>query len=253
MCSFTVFPSAAVERRVLVQHRLHVILARRHILQTPDRIAPRPASTTVACPGFHPSTFTPNTICVRGVSSIWLRGSSCGSVERTSNTRPSSACALKSLGNETENDCPTAESGKQRTRPIKSDFMIASLSCEEQQVSSNFRRPCTRSIQCRGPPQDSTIRFPTKISLVPWLGRPNPESGPMLGPKAHKSRPGKRRRLQNQNTPIGGSEFVRIMPATLSLMARSEYAGTPGLRPPQRRETWDEPNFTLFESLGASS
>ena len=112
-------PIAAMEGRVLVQHRLHVIFARRHILQAAHRIAPRTRIHHRACAGRHPSTVTPNTICVRGVSSIWLRGSSLGSVESTSNTRPSSACALTFLGNETENDCPTAASGKQSTRPTQ--------------------------------------------------------------------------------------------------------------------------------------
>src|SRR5271154_6814533 len=60
------------------------------------------SSTMTGSPGLSPSTVTPKTICDLGVSLIWLRGSSEGSVESTSSTRPSSGCALRAAGKESE-------------------------------------------------------------------------------------------------------------------------------------------------------
>jgi len=57
---------------------------------------------TAALPGFIPSTLIPKTICERGVSLIWFRGSSEGSVERHKSNRPSKGAALLAAGNEME-------------------------------------------------------------------------------------------------------------------------------------------------------
>src|SRR5208337_5194837 len=63
----------------------------------------------------------------RGVSSIWLRGSSLGSVERTSRSRPSRGCALAPRGNVTENDWAAAAAGKRKTRARAVRFMLATI------------------------------------------------------------------------------------------------------------------------------
>src|SRR5208283_5283727 len=54
-------------------------------------------------PGCMPSTSMPKTICVFGVSLICVRGSAEGSVETSSNRRPSSGAGLNSFGKDIEN------------------------------------------------------------------------------------------------------------------------------------------------------
>ena len=53
-------------------------------------------------PAFNPSTVTPKTICVRGVSSICIRGSGESLFDSRNNTRPSSAFAEADAGKLTE-------------------------------------------------------------------------------------------------------------------------------------------------------
>jgi hypothetical protein len=60
------------------------------------------SSTLTLCPGFHPSTVTPNTIWLFGVSSICIRGSSAGSFDNKNNSRPSSGFADRDSGKETD-------------------------------------------------------------------------------------------------------------------------------------------------------
>src|SRR5271154_4171849 len=74
------------------------------------------SSTMTGSPGLTPSTVTPKTICDLGVSLIWLRGSSEGSVESTSSTRPSSGCALRDVGKLTEKLCVEAARAKDQKR-----------------------------------------------------------------------------------------------------------------------------------------
>ena len=86
---------SAMEGLVHVEQRLHVILAGGHVAQAADGIAPGLLVDDDRLAGLEPSTVTPKTICVLGVSSICMRGSSDGSVESNSNMRPSSGCALR--------------------------------------------------------------------------------------------------------------------------------------------------------------
>ena len=88
--SFTVVPFGAVEGLVDVEHGLHVVIARRHLVERADGIAGGLSVMVTAWPGASPSTVVPKTICERGLSSICMRGSLAGSVESSSNTRPSS-------------------------------------------------------------------------------------------------------------------------------------------------------------------
>ena len=127
MCSLTVFPS--------LRWKISYLLSTAWMVYSPGGTSLRLrmgypqalASTTVGWPGCQPSTVRPKTICERGVSSIWLRGSSLGSVERTSKRRPSRGSALTSFGKETENDWAAAATGKSRRRARAVRFMLATI------------------------------------------------------------------------------------------------------------------------------
>ena len=146
-------------KSVHVQHRLHDVIARRHILQAARRIAPRArihhrglARASI------PSTVTPNTICVRGVSLIWFRGSSLGSVESNSNTRPSSAFPDAAAGNRTATVCAPADAHIPATKPT-SNLRIR----EYKTTPSPLLLPSPRTLPF-------FLAFPTEICFL-WLPR----------------------------------------------------------------------------------
>ena len=97
MGSLTTCPIGAVKRLVLVQQGLDPVLAGRNLAQALDRITQRAsASMTASCPGWSPSTSMPKICWVLGLSLIWNRGSSFGSVESMTSNRPSSGVSLSS-------------------------------------------------------------------------------------------------------------------------------------------------------------
>ena len=80
----------AEEGLINVQHRLYVVVARRHVFQRPDRIAVRLVGDGDRLSGTHTvHRNVPKTICERGPSLICIRGSAPGSVESKSRIRPS--------------------------------------------------------------------------------------------------------------------------------------------------------------------
>jgi hypothetical protein len=71
--------------------------------------------------GARASTVVPKTIWVRGVSLIWLRGSSDGSLERRKRTRPSRGLEDFAAGKEMVMDCVWAEAAVRQSAAERID------------------------------------------------------------------------------------------------------------------------------------
>ena len=121
-----------MEGLVNVQHRLYVVIARRNVVERADRVTGgRARLMATGWPGASPSTVVPKTICERGLSSICIRGSAEGSVDSSSNTRPSSGFGETLAGKLTVICAPTgavatsnATRAKERFRSIRSGYMV---------------------------------------------------------------------------------------------------------------------------------